>query len=236
MAARAGRGRAVHVDPIKPTLKAPGSERLKLRHDKLPSNLAFNFNLRRYTVGAAPELDAIESDRPAHVCVLYRALAHAQVKRTAQLASTASFKAGGGEEVETSASKGWFGGWFGKAKTKPADESASDLASESDAESDVEMSEDDWDNLQKVFDVEGHVAAAAELAAEVEVAAPDILHMEVSVRVGSMSVQLVDDEEEQSATRADPFVPVVVMHAEVAGRASDCPRLTFKLSLPDTLD
>ena len=37
-------------DPIKPTLKAPGSERLKLYCDELPSNLAFKFNLRRYTV------------------------------------------------------------------------------------------------------------------------------------------------------------------------------------------
>jgi len=29
----------VHVDPIKPTLKAPGTQRLKLKHDKLLSNL-----------------------------------------------------------------------------------------------------------------------------------------------------------------------------------------------------
>ena len=32
------------------TLKAPGSERLKLKYDALLSNVAFNFNLRRYTV------------------------------------------------------------------------------------------------------------------------------------------------------------------------------------------
>ena len=30
----AHRGRAVQVDPIKPTLKAPGIKRLKLRYDK----------------------------------------------------------------------------------------------------------------------------------------------------------------------------------------------------------
>jgi len=39
---------AVQVDPIKPTLKAPASQRLKLEHAKLLSNFVFNFNLRRY--------------------------------------------------------------------------------------------------------------------------------------------------------------------------------------------
>jgi len=33
---------------MKPTLKPPGSKRLKLYHEKLLSNFAFNFNLRRY--------------------------------------------------------------------------------------------------------------------------------------------------------------------------------------------
>jgi len=37
------------VDPIKPTFKAPGSERLKLKCDDLLSNFAFKLNLRRYT-------------------------------------------------------------------------------------------------------------------------------------------------------------------------------------------
>ena len=36
------------LDPIKPTLKVPGTKRLKLKHDKLLSTFAFNFNLRRY--------------------------------------------------------------------------------------------------------------------------------------------------------------------------------------------
>ena len=43
-------GRAVQVDPIKPALKAPGTKRLKLKYDELLSNLAFKFNLRRYTL------------------------------------------------------------------------------------------------------------------------------------------------------------------------------------------
>ena len=41
-------GRAVQVDPIKPTLKAPGTKRLKLKYNVLLSTFAFKFNLRRY--------------------------------------------------------------------------------------------------------------------------------------------------------------------------------------------
>ena len=47
--AAAHQGRAVQVEPIKPTLKAPGSERSKLKYDEPLSTLAFNFNMRRYT-------------------------------------------------------------------------------------------------------------------------------------------------------------------------------------------
>ena len=39
----------MQVDPIKPTLKAPGSKRLKLEDEKMLSNFAFKFHLRRYT-------------------------------------------------------------------------------------------------------------------------------------------------------------------------------------------
>ena len=35
-----------------PVLKAPGTKLLKLKYDKLLSNVAFTFNLRRYTTGA----------------------------------------------------------------------------------------------------------------------------------------------------------------------------------------
>ena len=40
----------MQIDPIIPTLKAPGSNRLKLKYDQLVSSFAFKFNLRRYTV------------------------------------------------------------------------------------------------------------------------------------------------------------------------------------------
>jgi hypothetical protein len=39
----------VQVDPIKPTLKASGAKRLKLKYDEPLSNVAFEFNLRRYS-------------------------------------------------------------------------------------------------------------------------------------------------------------------------------------------
>jgi hypothetical protein len=42
-------GRAVQVVPIKPTLKPPGTKRLKLKYEELPLNFAFKFHSRRYT-------------------------------------------------------------------------------------------------------------------------------------------------------------------------------------------
>jgi len=44
----------VQVDPINPTLKAPGSRHLILKYGKLPSNFDFKFNLRHYTKQKAP--------------------------------------------------------------------------------------------------------------------------------------------------------------------------------------
>jgi hypothetical protein len=45
------RGRAVQVDPIKPMLKPPGTQLLKLNCDVLLSTSALKFYLRRYSVG-----------------------------------------------------------------------------------------------------------------------------------------------------------------------------------------
>jgi len=39
----------VQVDPVKPMLKLPRSKRLRLEHEKLLSNFAFNFILCRYS-------------------------------------------------------------------------------------------------------------------------------------------------------------------------------------------
>jgi len=39
----------MQADPMKPTLKPPGTDRLKLKCDSLLSTSAFKFNLRRYT-------------------------------------------------------------------------------------------------------------------------------------------------------------------------------------------
>ena len=38
----------MQVDPIRPTLKAPGTKRLRLKSDEPLSNFAFKFELRRY--------------------------------------------------------------------------------------------------------------------------------------------------------------------------------------------
>jgi hypothetical protein len=56
----------VQVDPIKLALKAPGTERLKLKHDGPLSNFTFTFNLRRYT--EVVELtEGFRQADPAHV-------------------------------------------------------------------------------------------------------------------------------------------------------------------------
>ena len=51
-ATRHAHGRAVQVDPIKPTLKPPGTKRLKLEYDEPLSSFAFNFKLRHYIMYA----------------------------------------------------------------------------------------------------------------------------------------------------------------------------------------
>jgi hypothetical protein len=55
---RSAHGRAVQVDPIIPTLKAPGTKRLKLQYDELLSSCPFKFSLRRYTTAD----DVVDSD------------------------------------------------------------------------------------------------------------------------------------------------------------------------------
>jgi hypothetical protein len=48
------RGKAVQVDPIKSTLKAPGTQALRLRYDQLLSTFALKLNSRRYTAASSP--------------------------------------------------------------------------------------------------------------------------------------------------------------------------------------
>jgi hypothetical protein len=49
-------GKAVQVDPMKPTLKAPETKPLNLQYDEPLSIFAFNFNLRRYSQVSASAL------------------------------------------------------------------------------------------------------------------------------------------------------------------------------------
>jgi len=57
-------GRAVHVDPIKPTLKAPGTMHSKLKCDGTLSKFAFNFNLRLYITGPSRPQSTTTRARP----------------------------------------------------------------------------------------------------------------------------------------------------------------------------
>ena len=45
----------MQVDPIKPTLKAPGTRRLNLKCEEPHSDFAFNFKSRRYTMAPGGE-------------------------------------------------------------------------------------------------------------------------------------------------------------------------------------
>ena len=109
-------------------------------------------------VGKMPVLDDVERDVPARVCVLFRALAHARARRegAGKSASTAGAEDDAGEVAR--ARGGWFGGWFARSRSStPNDDDAScDAADDPDLDPDAEMSEEDWAQLRRVFDVEGH--------------------------------------------------------------------------------
>ena len=49
----------MQIDPIRPKLKLPGTKHLKLEYDGLLSSFAFNFMLRRYTVGTSADRVAL---------------------------------------------------------------------------------------------------------------------------------------------------------------------------------
>jgi hypothetical protein len=52
---------AVQVDPIKLTLKAPGTNRLTLKTENSQSIYGFNFNLRRYSVVGDAVLNGVSA-------------------------------------------------------------------------------------------------------------------------------------------------------------------------------
>ena len=113
----------------------------------------------------------------------------------------------GGRRGEVARARGgWFGGWFARSRSStPNDDDAScDAADDPDLDPDAEMSEEDWAQLRRVFDVEGHTSAASK-AFEV---ANDALQMETTVRIDAASFELDDDDEEASTT---------VLRASVSG-------------------
>jgi hypothetical protein len=56
-------GRAAQVEPIKPTLKLPGTKRLKLECDEPISKFALKFNLRRYNPASGSKTPLTDSIR-----------------------------------------------------------------------------------------------------------------------------------------------------------------------------
>ena len=58
-AAQGSRGRAVQVDPMIPTLKAPGTERLKLKCEELLSKNCFKIQLAALHRGDANQIPAV---------------------------------------------------------------------------------------------------------------------------------------------------------------------------------
>jgi len=52
----------VQVDPIKPTMKAPGTKRLKLEYDETLSDFAFKFKLCRYMKVSQAKMEQLTSE------------------------------------------------------------------------------------------------------------------------------------------------------------------------------
>jgi hypothetical protein len=176
------------------------------------------------TIGDVPIVDEVERTYPSHVCVLFRALAHQQARRRGVIKDA-------DEVPENGGAIGFLRGMFGSSKNKSNEgESVLDVkgtdqsASES---SDGEMSEDDWASLNRVFDLEGHVDAAFDATNSLSAANDnsffDPLQTEASVRIGSVSLQLFDDEIKvkvghDSSGSSPTYAPMKeVLHASLTG-------------------
>ena len=65
----------VQVDPIKPTVKAPGTNLLTLKYDERLSNVAFKFNFRPYNLAPmSGRLVGVHGWSVAEVCALLEEL------------------------------------------------------------------------------------------------------------------------------------------------------------------
>ena len=177
----------------------------------------------RLTIGDVPVVDEVERTYPSHVCVLFRALAHQQARRRGVIKDA-------DEVPENGGAIGFLRGMFGSSKNKSngsesvLDVKGTDQSSES---SDGEMSEDDWASLNRVFDLEGHVDAAFDATNSLSAASDgsffDPLQTEASVRIGSVSLQLFDDEIKvkvghDSSGSSPTYAPMKeVLHASLTG-------------------
>ena len=177
----------------------------------------------RLTIGDVPVVDEVERTYPSHVCVLFRALAHQQARRRGVIKDADDAASENGGAI------GFLRGMFGSSKNKSngsesvLDVKGTDQSSES---SDGEMSEDDWASLNRVFDLEGHVDAAFDATNSLSAASDsffDPLQTEASVRIGSVSLQLFDDEIKvkvghDSSGSSPTYAPMKeVLHASLTG-------------------
>ena len=102
----------MQVDPIKPTLKAPVSKRLKLYYNEPPSIFAFEFNLRRYTEVANLSREVLQLENKFTLDVPAATAAAAASASAAAAAASASAAAQGDDSGKPSAAAG------GEAGTK----------------------------------------------------------------------------------------------------------------------
>ena len=165
-------------------------------------------------VGSVPAMDAVEARYPAHVCVLFRAIAHQQARRRGLIRDV----------DEDDGGRGVAGGFFrvfgfsGKSR-RDAESSNSASAEEG---GDADMSEDDWAKLDAVFDVGARAEAATDDSHGGELAtAPQ---SEATIAVGSVSLKVVDDEAEtcdaddaNDENRANTSTSREVLNASVTG-------------------
>ena len=86
----------MQVDPIKPTLKAPGTKHFKLQCDELLSSFAFKFDLRRY---AKAEEEVLRSEERVRVLRKRNAAAEGR-SRAAEKERDAAVEAAAGERQQ----------------------------------------------------------------------------------------------------------------------------------------
>jgi len=123
-------GRAVQVDLIKPTLRAPGTKRLKLQYDGPLSSFAFKFNLRRYTTGAIMHVAKVTRPEFLGVGLMKRNVVESEVATAAATAAEKVYVAAA--EAATAKAKVIEAAAAAAEEAAAADKAAADIAAAAD--------------------------------------------------------------------------------------------------------